>query len=698
MTDETQKNASIRTELLIEIGTEELPPKALLRLSDAFQQGICKGLDANQLHYAQITPYASPRRLAMVISEVDTMQADRTVERRGPAVKAAFDAEGNPTKAAQGFAGSCGVSVEQLARLETDKGAWLVYREVQSGQATADLLPDIVRQALAALPIPKRMRWGDLDCEFVRPVHWAIIMLGEEIIQTEIMGIVSGSTTRGHRFHHPQAIPLGSPAEYTEKLLDPGYVMTSFAERRERIRQATEGVAASLNATAVIDEDLLDEVTALVEWPVAVAGGFEEDFLDVPQEALIAAMKEHQKYFHMVDQNGTLLPRFITISNIDSTDVDAVRTGNERVIRPRLSDAMFFWTQDKAKTLEQRLDSLKTVTYEKRLGSLYDKSKRIARLTGKIAKDLGLDEIIGIRAGQLSKCDLMTEMVGEFPELQGVMGEYYARNDGETELVATALREQYMPRFGGDELPATPLGQALALAERFDTLTGVFGIGQPPSGDKDPYGLRRAAIGALRIMIERELPLDLSALLSEAATAYPDDVLQANTAEQVIQFVYERMRNYYLEQGVAADVIESVLTCQPSSPLDADKRIKSVQAFRKISAVDSLAAANKRIHNILKKAEETVPAEVDTMHFTDRAERVLFDTLHELHEQVKPQLDNGDYEQALMQMANLREPVDSFFDTVLVMDENPEVRLNRLALLQNMRKLFLQVADISCLN
>ena len=686
---------STTQDLLIEIGTEELPPKALLGLSEAFSSGICAGLEQQQLSYSVATPFATPRRLAVLVKGVATLQADRSIEKRGPALKAAIDKTGQPTPAALGFARSCGVEFAALEQLTTDKGAWLIHRSIQPGKATATLVPEIIQAALAALPIPKRMRWSDLPFEFVRPVHWLVILFGQEVIEANIFGITSSRETRGHRFHHPQPIALNHADEYAKQLEEPGYVMATFANRREQIRIHVEEAAEKIGGIAVIEEALLNEVTSLVEWPVAIVGSFEEKFLAVPPEALIATMKGHQKYFHVVNQNGQLLPNFIAISNIASHHPELVRAGNERVIRPRLSDAAFFWQQDRAKPLESRLEQLKTVIFQNKLGNLYDKSKRVAKLAGRIAKQLGAEELQGIRAALLAKCDLLTEMVNEFPELQGIMGAYYARHDQETEDVAIALREQYMPRFWGDELPQTVLGQALAIADKLDTLVGIFGIDQPPTGDKDPFGLRRATIGIIRMMIECQLPLDVSQLLMEAQAAYPPNNLLADASEQVFEFLLERLRSYYQDKGVNYGSIEAVLATRPVSPLDADRRIFSIEAFRQLPEATSLASANKRIHNILKKAEESFAATPDPSYFNQVAERTLYEQMEAVNQTITPLLQSGDYSAALQHLAGLREAVDNFFDNVLVMDEDPKVRINRLSFLQRIRQLFLQIADIS---
>ena len=679
--------------LLIEIGTEELPPKALLNLSNAFVAAISDGLQQKSLNYNTAIPFATPRRLAVMIEGLTIKQADQQIEKKGPAVAAAFDKEGQPTKAALGFARSCKIEVSNLAQ----KDNRLVYNSIQVGQSTVSLIPNIIETALAVLPIPKRMRWSNLPFEFVRPVHWVVVLFGSELIETEIMGIKSGCKTRGHRFHHPEPINLTEATDYETILEKTGHVIVDFNSRREHIKMLAKQAATHIGGTAVIDEDLLNEVTGLVEWPTAITGSFDEQFLEIPSEALIASMQGHQKYFPVVNQAGDLLPNFIAISNINSKNPEVVQAGNERVIRPRLSDAAFFWKQDRTTPLINRLEQLKTVIFQNKLGSLYDKSKRVAQLCGNITKQLGVAELQGIRAGQLSKCDLVTDMVGEFPELQGIMGQYYAQWDKETDKVAIALREQYMPRFAGDELPTTSLGQALAIADKLDTLIGIFGIGQVSTGDKDPFGLRRAALSILRIMIECRLPLDLQQLLIEAQIAYPDKVLAKDSKvfTKVFDFMLERLRNYYQEQDIPLDSIEAILVCRPTSPLDFDNRIQAIKTFRDLPEMASLASANKRIHNILKKADQSFPNEPNPTYFKNKAERNLYDAMESVNEAISPLLKVGDYQKTLQHLASLREVIDTFFDDVMVMDENPIVRDNRLAFLQKVRNLFLQVADIS---
>jgi glycyl-tRNA synthetase beta chain len=686
---------SDQRDLLIEIGTEELPPKALLKLSNAFTGGITDGLMKAELSFNAIESFASPRRLAVVVKGLDSAQADKEVERRGPAVAAAYDADGKPTKATEGFARSCGVTADQLETLKTDKGDWLAYRSTQKGQATAELIPAILIDALNKLPIPKRMRWGDLDSEFVRPVHWVVLLFGDEVIDTEILSVRSGRDTWGHRFHYPDPICISEPSGYAAILKDTGKVLADFAERRELIRQQVTDAAKAAGGTAVIDESLLEEVTGLVEWPTAVVGSFEKRFLDVPPECLISAMKGHQKYFHMVDDAGKLMPNFITLSNIDSRHPEYVREGNERVIRPRLTDADFFWNQDRKQKLEAYSESLKSVVFQQKLGTVYDKSQRVADLAAKIATMIGGDAKLASRAATLAKCDLMSNMVGEFPELQGIMGRYYAQHDGEPSEVAAALDEQYMPRFAGDALPQSKTGHSLAIADKLDTLIGIFGIGQLPSGDKDPFALRRAALGALRIIIEQRLDLDLLEMLNHASASNKGLFDNDSVTIQVFDFMMGRLKAYYQEQSIAPDTFEAVLVQRPTRPLDFDARLKAVTAFRQLSEAESLAAANKRISNILKKSEESIPTKVDDKLLQESAEKALHKDIEAMAKKVAPLFTKRDYESALKQLAGLREVVDNFFDQVMVMAEDPKIRANRLALLGQLRGLFLEVADLS---
>lgn len=684
-----------RRDFLVEIGTEELPPKALQRLAAAFAAGVQNGLGKAELPHGELRHYATPRRMAVLVHDVPISQADRSVERRGPAIAAAFDDEGAPTKAAQGFARSCGVAADQLERLENEQGAWLVYRSVQRGVATRELLTGIVEQALAELPTPKRMRWGSLRAEFVRPVHWLVMLFGDEVVDAELYGVRAGRDTRGHRYHHPEAIYLSEPRAYAPLLETEGHVLADYQARREAIRGQVMESAKSVGGTAVIDEALLDEVTALVEWPVALLGDFEKRFLSLPPEPLISTMKGNQKYFHVVDGEGKLLPHFITVCNIDSRDPAQVRAGNERVIRPRFSDAAFFWEQDRRQSLEQRRDHLKNVLFQAKLGSLYDKTERLAVLAGEIAEQLGGDPESAAQAACLSKCDLLTHMVGEFPEVQGIMGRYYALAEGLPDEVAEALDEQYWPRFAGDRLPVTASGRAVAIADKLDTLVGIFAIGQVPSGDKDPYALRRASLGVLRIMIECALPLDLEALLAHAANRYPTRLAAHKVAGQVFDFMMERLRAYYIESGTRPDVFDAVLERRPTRPYDFELRIRAVAAFREMPEAESLAAANKRIRNILKQSDEAIPAEVAPKQLVEPAEQALYQRLATLGDEVTPLFDAGEYTTALQRLAGLREAVDTFFDKVMVMTDDAGLRRNRLALLARLNGLFLRAADFS---
>lgn len=683
-------------DLLVEIGTEELPPKALPTLSAAFTDGISQGLQAAGLTPVEVIAYAAPRRLAVWVKEVAAQQADQTIEKRGPAIKGAFDAEGKPTKAAEAFAASCGVNVADLGTLETDKGAWLVFRQTQAGQATPELLPAIVEKALAGLPIPKRMRWGAGAAEFVRPVHWIVMLADNAVIDAEILGIKTGRESRGHRFHAPDAITLSSPADYAIQL-GSASVVAKFEARRDMIKHKVEQLAKRLGGQAVMPEGLLDEVTALVEWPVPVAGKFEERFLDVPQEALISTMQDNQKYFALVDANGKLMSHFITVANIESRDEIQVAQGNERVIRPRFSDAEFFWTQDKKQSLASRAEQLKSMVFQQKLGTLYDKSQRVAQLAASIAQALNADQALATRAAELGKCDLVTNMVFEFTELQGIMGRYYALHDGEPAEVAQALDEQYMPRFAGDALPSTTTGTILALAERLDTLTGIFGIGQKPTGAKDPFGLRRAALGVLRLLIEKQLPLDLAVLLDKAADGLSTQLGSKPATNETLDYVLERLKGYYQEQGINGALVDAVAALKVSQPLDFDRRVKAVAAFRQLSAAESLAAANKRISNILKKVDGELPAQVDASLLQLSAEQALAAAVQAQQAKVEPLFAQGDYEAALLSLAELREPVDKFFDDVMVMADDLALRNNRLALLNSLRSLFLRVADLSVL-
>lgn len=682
-------------DLLIEIGTEELPPKALKTLSNAFTSGVVSGLKEASLEASDVISYAAPRRLAILLKDVPVKQADQSVERKGPAKAAAFDADGNPTKAVEGFARSCGVSAFDLEEIETPKGIWLVFRQEVAGKDTAELVTEIVSKSLAKLPIPKRMRWGSSDIEFVRPVHWIVMMQGEQVINGEIFGIKSGNTTKGHRFHHPDEIILKSASSYAEQLHQEGHVIADFEARRDEVRSQAENAAKELGGVAQIDESLLDEVTALIELPIAVSGSFGNEFLQVPQECLITSMQDHQKYFPVVDENNKLMPYFITTSNIKSSKPETVRQGNERVIRPRFADAKFFWDQDCKVALESRREATKKIVFQQKLGTLFEKTERVSKLASFIANKIGADEKQATRAVELSKCDLLSNMVQEFPELQGTMGSYYAKHDNEADAVVNAMQEQYQPAFAGDVIPAGEIGKVVSLSDRLDTIMGIFAIDMKPTGSKDPFSLRRSALGALRIIIEGNLDLDLKAILQEAANGLNEKV-DANAAiDDAFRFMMERLRAYYQDQGINSDTVNSVASLNPTHPLDFHQRVNAVASFRDLAESESLAAANKRISNILKKVDGEIPTDINQGLLNEDAERALYQAVVTQQNKVKPLYANGEYSTALASLAVLREDVDNFFDNIMVMDDNEALKNNRLALLSQLRGLFLEVADLS---
>ncbi len=690
--------STVSNNLLIELGTEELPPKALKKLSAAFTAGVVEGLKKAGFEINDVESFATPRRLAMLIKDVAVSQPDREVERKGPALKAAYDADGNPTKAVMGFARSCGVEVDALQQQETDKGVWLIFKATEKGQMLSALIENIVDQSLSKLPIPKRMRWGSNDAEFVRPVHWLVLMHGNTLIDAEVLGIKSSAKTFGHRFHAPAEIVLQDASDYQNKLLSQGFVIADFEQRKQKIRQQVTDSVKQLDAEAVIDAELLDEVTALNEWPIAVAGEFDEIYLDVPDEALIKTMQDNQKYFPVRDSSGNLKNYFITISNIDSKSPEKVKQGNERVVRPRLADAMFFWEQDQKQPLEAFNSALEKVVFQKKLGSLAEKTQRVTSLAVSIAEQLKANVDYVKRAALLSKCDLMTDMVGEFASLQGVMGKCYAQKAGEADEVANAIDEQYKPRGASDDTADTTTGQILSISDKLDTLVGIFAIGQKPTGEKDPYALRRASLGILRTIIERQLDLDLKQLISISAGLLKDKVDASKVEHDVFEYIIERLRAYYLDRKVTADVFDAVSALSPSRPLDFDKRIKAVSAFRELAEAESLAAANKRVGNILKKSAVDVSVTVDESLLSEEAEKKLFETLTALSQTVEPMFDSGDYEAALSQLSSLRDPVDAFFDSVMVMADDEAIKNNRIALLSIMNQLFLRAADLSRLH
>ncbi|MCP1314142.1 glycine--tRNA ligase subunit beta [Halomonas sp. 707D7] len=680
--------------LLLELGAEELPPTALDALSDAFAAGIEKGLLEAEIAFDRVIAYATPRRLAVRVENLADKQPDREVEKRGPALAAAFK-EGVPTKAAEGFARSCGVSVDELIHLETDKGTWLGYRERQSGESVQALLPALVRKTLTSLPVPKNMRWGASRVEFSRPVHWLVALYGSDVIAAEALGLEASRTTYGHRFHAPNALQLAHADDYLDTL-ENAYVLADRTQRRERIREQVLAEAEVVDATAVIDEDLLVEVSGLVEWPVALTGSFDERFLKVPAECLISSMKANQKYFHLLDDDGALKPLFITISNIESADPQQVISGNEKVIRPRLADAVFFYDTDRKQRLAARIPQLENVVFQKELGSLADKVRRSTAIATFIAQKIGGDTGHAQRAVALAKCDLVTEMVLEFPELQGIMGRYYAEQDGEPDEVAQALEEQYLPRFATDAIPQSQAGMALALADRLDTLVGIFAIGQRPTGAKDPFALRRASIGVLNILVKGELDLDLHALLSVAAEQHRE-LASDELVDEVLTYMLDRFRAWGQDEGITAEMYLAVRARPVTKPLDFARRLRAVKTFTQRPEAKALAAANKRVSNILDKQGFDGVAQVDTALLQESAERDLFEAVERCRVEVAPLFAAGDYAQALDTLATLRAPVDAFFDDVMVMAEDEAVRRNRLALLASLQALFLEVADISLL-
>jgi glycyl-tRNA synthetase beta chain len=714
-------------DFLVELGTEELPPTALRGLEQAFATGVRTGLAKAGLTHGDVVSFATPRRLAVMVKRLVARQPDQDIKRRGPPVSASFDGAGQPTRAALAFADSCGVTVDALQRLDEGKGQFLFFIGTKPGAAVTELLPQIVHSSLEGLPIPRRMHWGSGTAEFVRPVHWLVMLYGKDVLPARLLETDAGSQTQGHRFHAPKPIRITSPAAYARTLSERGFVLPDFAARRELIKTRVSAVATELGGRALIGDALLDEVTALVEWPVPLAGRFEERFLELPREVLISTLQDHQRYFAVEDEQGRLMPSFITVSNIESRDPSKVREGNERVVRPRLADAAFFWEQDRKQRLAARRDALDAMTFQVKLGSLGDKTRRVRALAGEIAAAGIGDRADAERAADLCKCDLLTAMVGEFPELQGIMGTYYALADGEAAEVAVAIREHYLPRGAGDQLPETHAGLSVAIADKLDTLAGIFEIGEKPTGAKDPFGLRRAAIGLLRILIEKRLDLDLRKLIGVALANVRADVERiraskaaaapatstkaaaggttATSDDQLYDFIMERLRAYYLERtpsgipGTApaftTEMFDAVLATKPASPLDFDARLNALRAFLDLPEAISLAAANKRIANILRKAGELQRRDVDVESLKDPAEVRLFDAMRALKEAVATALAQREYANALGRLAQLRPPVDAFFEQVMVMDEDPRLRANRLALLAELHGLFIGIADLS---
>lgn len=689
-------------DFLIEIQTEELPPKSLLKLATAFRDQIKERLQKANLAFGDLHWHATPRRLAVLVKELAEMQLDQDVERKGPALQAAFDAAGKPSQACIGFARSCGVTPEELQTIKTDQGEWVGFRQRVAGKTVEELLPPIIEQAIHALPVAKRMRWGDSDVQFVRPVHSIIMLYGDKIIDATILGVRADRLTSGHRFHAPKSISIPRPEVYVSMLTEQGHVIADFAERRDMVKQqAVACVKEKLQSKGqpyISSNEFWDEVTGLTEWPVGLCGQFDERFLALPQEVLISSMQDHQRYFPVVDANKKLLPYFVTMSNIKSRDPARVIHGNERVLRARLSDAEFFFAADKKEKLAGRVERLKNILFQAKLGSLFDKTERVSKVASFIANKVGVDAARAERAGWLSKTDLTTNMVGEFPELQGVMGRYYASHDGEHPDIAQALDEQYMPRFAGDKLPVNPVGQVLALADRIDTLVGAFAINQIPTGDKDPYGLRRAAIGVLRILIEGKIDLDLKNIVEYALSCYQIKLENETAISQLIVFLQERLRAWYQDQGVAFDVFAAVAAVGVTNPFDIDKRIHAVQSFKNLREAETLSVANKRVSNILSKYQEKIGANgINPDLFEHEVEKILAKCLEDKSQSVARYYAAGDYNKALLQLAELRQPIDNFFDQVMVMTEDKSLRENRLLLLSKLRSLFLQVADIALL-
>ncbi|MCH8959034.1 MAG: glycine--tRNA ligase subunit beta [Proteobacteria bacterium] len=686
-------------DFLVEIGTEELPPKALRNLSEAFAHGLVGAFAEAGLAHGAVSPYATPRRLAVLVEGLASKQADREVKRRGPPRKVAYDKNGNPTKAATAFAEKCGIAVADIEKDGPGKDARLIWRGIEKGRTAASILPAMVQDSLDQLPVPRRMRWGDGEAEFVRPVHWVLMKLGGDTLEATICGVRTGNTSRGHRFMAPARLKIGKAAQYAALLEKKGKVLVDFSSRMEVIRKQVLEQAAAIGGQPQINEALLEEVTALVEWPVALTASFPEEFLELPAEVLTATLTGHQRYFLVVDHSNRerILPAFIAVANLDSKDPAKIREGNRRVVQPRLDDSMFFWNQDRMIRLEDRESSLKNVLFHAQLGSVYDKSIRTGVLAARIAGQLDGDPETARRAAMLAKCDLLTLMVAEFPELQGVMGRYYAKNDGLADDLAVALAEQYLPRFAGDQLPATIIGQALAIAEKIDTICGIFAIGQKPSGNKDPFALRRNALGCLRILIEREVDLDLRAVIAGSLAQQPVNTGD-ELADEIYDFMMDRLRVYYLadkKMNIGHDVFDAVLARSPVSPLDFHQRLIAVKAFQTMSSADSLAAANKRIANILRRSKDKLPADPDAGLLSEPAEQLLYDQLQDMLVKIRPMLEQRRYQESLENLAGLGPAVDDFFDNVMVMVEDAALRVNRLALLNQLRGLFLQTADLS---
>jgi glycyl-tRNA synthetase beta chain len=686
---------------LIELGTEELPPTQLRTLAEAFAANFESELNNAELGHEGVKWYAAPRRLALKVTSLAQGQADKIVEKRGPAISVAFDADGNATKAAQGWARGNGITVDQADRLKTDKGEWLLFKQEVKGQSAQELVVDLAEKALSNLPIAKPMRWGDKETQFIRPVKTLTILLGDELIQGDILGVASDRIIRGHRFMGEAEFTIDNADQYPSILEERGKVMADYEARKAIILADSQKAAQAVGGIADLEDDLVEEVTSLVEWPVVLTASFEEEFLNVPSEALVYTMKGDQKYFPVYshekgEKSRSLLPKFIFVSNIESKDPTQVIEGNEKVVRPRLADAEFFFKTDRKRPLIDRLPELDTAIFQKQLGTIKDKTDRITGLAGYIAKQIDADVEKSTRAALLAKCDLMTSMVFEFTDTQGVMGMHYARHDGEAEEVAIALNEQYMPRFAGDELPSSGISSAVAMADKLDTIVGIFGIGKAPKGS-DPFALRRASLGVLRIIVENGYNLDLVDLISEAKAAFGDKLTNQNVEDDVLEFMLGRFRAWYQDEGFSIDIIQAVLARRPTKPTDFDQRVKAVSHFRQLDAAESLAAANKRVGNILAKFDGELSLEIDLSLLQEAAEKALAENVEVMSEALEPAYATGDYQGALSKLADLREPVDTFFDSVMVMADDEALKKNRLTLLNKLRNLFLEIADISLL-
>ncbi|KAF3984739.1 MAG: glycine--tRNA ligase subunit beta [Methylococcales symbiont of Hymedesmia sp. n. MRB-2018] len=680
-------------DLLFELGCEELPPKSLLNLSKALLKFVEIGLNEAELSYSSAQSYATPRRLAFIIKDLNNTQPDKSIEKRGPAVQAAFAKDGTASKAAMGFAKGCETTVENLGILKTDKGEWLAFKQEVKGLATEQLIPEIIKQSISLLPIAKRMRWGNYATEFVRPVHWCVLLFGSDVIDAEILGLKTGNQSQGHRFHAPQQLLINTPDVYLQTLEQQGKVIADFILRQNIIKDKANVEAETVDGIAHIEEYLLEEITALNEWPIPVLGNFDKRFLDLPIEVLITTMQTNQKYFPIKNTEGNLLPHFITFSNIESTNPVSIQQGNERVIMPRLADAEFFWNQDRKQTLQDRVTDLKSIVFQKTLGTVADKTIRVENIAAYIAKQLNADIALAKRAAQLAKTDLLTNMVSEFASLQGIMGRYYALADNEPSEVAIAIEEQYFPKQSGSPTPASSNGQILSLAEKIDTLSGIFSAGLIPTGDKDPYALRRATLGSLRIIIENKLDLDLIDLIAFALAQYSHDFDKKQTMQILVDFVFERLKGYCLDHGHTVDEFEAVISVKASMPLDFMQRLQAVKAFRKLPEAASLAAANKRIINILKKTD-TPPA--DTISGLIEAEEIqLHQASIDSAKDIQPLLAQKNYQQTLTRLAQMEDTVDAFFDNVMVNTDNLPLRASRLALLSMLSNQFLEIADIS---